>query len=75
LARRRDNTTLHTSLAGERSVWMGRRPKGLQDEHSFNAFVTKARRGTKRVIPGDNQLHLERHHRGYQPGRKTEEDE
>lgn len=65
--------TLHTSLQGTRSVWLGRKPRGERTTHSFNAFVARARRGRKEVVPGDNQLHLARHHRGYRPPGKEDD--
>ena len=72
MARRKTNEVLFTGLGGQRSVWLGRKPKGLQTTHSFREFVSRARRSTKDVVPGDNQLHLARHHRGYRPPGKEE---
>lgn len=67
MARTRDNTILFTGLGGQRSAWHGRQPKGYRTTNSFAEFCRRARLKTKPVIPGDNQLHLERHHRGFDP--------
>lgn len=48
------------------SGWLGRKPKGQQDTHSFKAFVDRVK-GTK-----EGQDHLRRHHRGFNPRSKDE---
>lgn len=67
MAKRRSNETTHTSLSGQRSVWIGRKPKGEQHTHSFKAFVAEARHSK------EGQAHLAQHHRGYKPGGKLSE--
>lgn len=41
------------------STWKGKLPKGQRCNHSFNAFVSTAKRFK------EGKQHLERHHGGY----------
>jgi hypothetical protein len=43
--------------------WLGRRPKGQQDTHSFHAFL-------KNTPRAQLVAHLERHHKGLAKGAK-----
>jgi hypothetical protein len=45
--------------------WLGRKPKGQQDVHSWKAFLEKT---PNKVLYG----HLKRHHRGMKPKEVTD---